>query len=285
MKMIRLFLGALLVAGVAAPVSAQTPDAKRTQKQLIEVVKELPADVQAEVLKYAERKRDALKKVEAQAAAVATPAPAAPTPAPTPAVATKPAPQVASAPATVKPAPAQASAPAVYPPQADPAKQQTQAKPAPAPAQPALAGQPQAIELNNATAAPAAPAAPDYLQKAQAMNQTTVEWAQTDFDFGKVKTGAVVTHTFKFKNTGTEPLSLTRVKASCGCTTPKYSSEPVQPGQEGFIDISFNTSGKTGFQTKTVTVTGNFPTNNLVLKIRGEVEGEVAAPAPAGPQN
>ncbi|TAE48039.1 MAG: DUF1573 domain-containing protein [Bacteroidetes bacterium] len=118
------------------------------------------------------------------------------------------------------------------------------------------------------------PAVPDFQAQAQAMEQTNVQWFATDYNFGTVPTGTKVTHQFRFKNTGDKPLTLTRVKPSCGCTTPSYSKEPVQPGQEGFIDVSFNTAGKSGAQTKTITVTGNFPTNTALLKISGEVTGE-----------
>lgn len=133
------------------------------------------------------------------------------------------------------------------------------------------------------TATPAAPAAtpqapkkPDYLAKAEGMSQTTVEWSADTYDYGSVATGAKVTHQFRFTNTGDAPLTLTRVKPSCGCTTPTYTKEEIAPGEDGFIDVAFNTAGKSGVQNKTVTVTGNFAGTNKILRINGEV---TAAPA------
>ena len=126
---------------------------------------------------------------------------------------------------------------------------------------------------NNTTpAAPQAPKEPEYQAKAKAMARTTVEFQNETYNYGKVTQGEKVSHQFKFKNTGTEPLVLTRVKASCGCTTPNYSQEPVAPGEEGYIDVLFNTAGKKGIQNKTVTVTGNFEGRiNRTLRISGEV--------------
>ncbi|MEZ4774067.1 MAG: DUF1573 domain-containing protein [Bacteroidia bacterium] len=116
------------------------------------------------------------------------------------------------------------------------------------------------------------PKVPDFQAKAEEMAKTTVEFASEEYNYGQVQAGTNVTHQFKFKNTGTEPLVLTRVKASCGCTTPSYSKDPIPPGQEGFIDVVFNSAGKSGVQNKTVTVTGNFEGSiNKILRISGEV--------------
>jgi hypothetical protein len=113
---------------------------------------------------------------------------------------------------------------------------------------------------------------PDFQAKAEEMAKTTAEWGADEYNYGEVPTGTTVTHQFRFKNTGSAPLMLTRVKASCGCTTPSYSKEAVAPGADGFIDVAFNTTGKSGRQTKTVTVTGNFDGSiTKVLKITGEV--------------
>ncbi|MEO0468884.1 MAG: DUF1573 domain-containing protein [Bacteroidota bacterium] len=128
-------------------------------------------------------------------------------------------------------------------------------------------------------ATPAAPRQPDYIATAESAARTSVEWTDEEYNYGKVSEGTKVTYQFRFKNTGTEPLTLTRVKPSCGCTTPTYSKDPVAPGEDGFIDVSFNTSGKSGVQNKTVTVTGNFDGSvNKILRINGEVERGQAQP-------
>lgn len=126
--------------------------------------------------------------------------------------------------------------------------------------------------------APAAPAEtpavtrPEWQTKAEGMARTTVDFAKEEYDYGKVNSGEKVTYKFKFTNTGAEALELTNVKASCGCTTPSYSTAPVAPGEEGYIDVEFDTTGKRGIQSKTITVTGNFDGDiQRILRITGEV--------------
>lgn len=133
-----------------------------------------------------------------------------------------------------------------------------------------------AAEKGPADATPAVPAEttrPEWQEQADALAKTTVEFANKEFNYGTVNSGEVVTHQFTFKNTGDQPLTLTRVKASCGCTTPSYSKEPIAPGENGYIDVKFDSSGKSGRQNKSVTVTGNFADNiTQTLRISGEVK-------------
>lgn len=96
------------------------------------------------------------------------------------------------------------------------------------------------------------------------------EWTTQSHDFGKIKQGVPVTHEFKFKNTGKVPLVITNVQASCGCTTPDWSKEPIAPGGEGFIKATYNASGMGGFN-KTVTVMANVENSYMQLSIKGEV--------------
>ena len=79
---------------------------------------------------------------------------------------------------------------------------------------------------------------------------TDIKFYEETYDFGKISEGEVVTHRFKFKNVGENPLIIKDVKPSCGCTTPNYSKDPVPPGGEGFIDVSFNSKGREGTQHK-----------------------------------
>ncbi len=87
---------------------------------------------------------------------------------------------------------------------------------------------------------------------------TTVEWRETSYDFGEIKTGKEVTHRFTFVNTGENDFVIARVKPSCGCTTTDYTKIPVPTGESGFVEIVFNSTGKYGKQEKHVTVIGNF---------------------------
>lgn len=163
-----------------------------------------------------------------------------------------------------------------------------QPKPTPAPQKPATSTQPVKLKpspntmVQPAPAQPAQPTQPAYIEKANNMPKTTVQWYEEMHEFGDIIQGDVATHTFKFKNTGSNELLLTRVKASCGCTTPKWSSEPIPPGGEGSITVSFNSRGKMGPQMKTVTVTHNGEPIHHVLRFKGKV---VSKPAPAGDGN
>lgn len=77
-------------------------------------------------------------------------------------------------------------------------------------------------------------------------------------DFGDIYQGDKVEEVFKFTNTGTEPLIITNVQVTCGCTTPKgWPRDPIMPGAKGEITIAFNSAGKIGKQNKTVTVVSN----------------------------
>jgi hypothetical protein len=90
------------------------------------------------------------------------------------------------------------------------------------------------------------------------------------FDFGKIKQGVPVDHEFKFTNTGKIPMIITNVAASCGCTTPDWTKDPIPPGGQGFIKATFNAASAGGFN-KTVTVTSNIENGFIQLTIRGEV--------------
>lgn len=94
------------------------------------------------------------------------------------------------------------------------------------------------------------------------------------YDFGKIKQGVPVTHEFKFTNTGKVPMIITNVQASCGCTTPDWTKNPVPPGGQGFIKATFN-AGTMGNFNKSITVTSNVENGYTQLTIRGEVVGQV----------
>ena len=101
---------------------------------------------------------------------------------------------------------------------------------------------------------------------------TAVLELETDtYDFGQVAEGTAVEHEFRFKNAGGAPLIISNVQASCGCTTPEYSKNPVAPGEEGMVKVVFNSAGQTGKQHKVITVTSNATTANTLLNLRGEV--------------
>ncbi|MBX2985280.1 MAG: DUF1573 domain-containing protein [Bacteroidia bacterium] len=92
-----------------------------------------------------------------------------------------------------------------------------------------------------------------------------------DHDFGTITEGEVVETTFKFKNNGTANLLISDAKGDCGCTVPVFPKEPIKPGQESKITVSFNSSGKVGENTKRVTVTTNSKEANAYLTIKATV--------------
>jgi hypothetical protein len=90
-------------------------------------------------------------------------------------------------------------------------------------------------------------------------------------DFGKVIEGEKLTYSFKFKNIGKSDLVISAANATCGCTVPDFPREPIRPGVEGMITITFNTKGKMGFQHKTITLVANTQPNNYVLTVKATV--------------
>ncbi|WP_337041503.1 DUF1573 domain-containing protein [Emticicia sp. 17c] len=100
-------------------------------------------------------------------------------------------------------------------------------------------------------------------------------------DFGKVSEGPLATYSFEVTNTGTAPVVISNAAASCGCTTPEWSKDPIMPGAKSTIKVGYNTSGRPGSFTKTITVSSNAENATIVLTIKGEVVAPSAAPAAA----
>ncbi|MFZ6011571.1 MAG: DUF1573 domain-containing protein [Bacteroidota bacterium] len=89
-------------------------------------------------------------------------------------------------------------------------------------------------------------------------NGPVITFEKKTHDFGDIHQGDKVEHTFHFTNTGNEPLIITNVQVSCGCTTPKgWPRDPIPPGGKGEVTIGFNSTGKMGRQNKPVTIISN----------------------------
>jgi len=84
-----------------------------------------------------------------------------------------------------------------------------------------------------------------------------MQFSETEYDFGVIKEGDKVSHTYKVKNTGEVPLIIQDVKPTCGCTAPDWTKTPIPPGGEGFVKAEFDSQGKQNLQNKFVTVTAN----------------------------
>ena len=97
------------------------------------------------------------------------------------------------------------------------------------------------------------------------------QFVEEEHDFGKIVEGEKVMFSFKFKNVGTSDLLISSASGSCGCTIPEYPKNPIAPGKEGKIDVTFNSEGKKGFQNKTITIIANTQPNTFVLKIKASI--------------
>ena len=97
------------------------------------------------------------------------------------------------------------------------------------------------------------------------------------YDFGDIKEAdGPAIHTFKITNKGTTPLMVTKVTASCGCTTPEWTKEPIAPGKTGEIKVTYDTANRPSTFSKTISVFSkelNSDANNgtFILSIKGNV--------------
>ncbi len=90
-------------------------------------------------------------------------------------------------------------------------------------------------------------------------------------NFGTINEGDIVEHIYHFTNAGQTPIVITDVKATCGCTVPFFPKEPIEPGAEDFIKISFNSTKKPGHQEKSITIFANTYPNRVKLHFTADV--------------
>lgn len=101
-----------------------------------------------------------------------------------------------------------------------------------------------------------------------------IYFENTTYNYGEIEYNGNGICEFTFKNTGEEPLLLTNVKASCGCTTPTWPKQPIEKGKTGTIVVKYNTKIKGSF-TKSIRVYSNAKTNLVTLKITGTVVDKI----------
>lgn len=92
---------------------------------------------------------------------------------------------------------------------------------------------------------------------AQAENTAEITFKEKSVDFGDIKQGDKVSHTFELTNTGKVPLVISNVAATCGCTVPSWPKDPIAPGAKAEIQVSFNSAGKMGKQNSVVRIYSN----------------------------
>ena len=110
------------------------------------------------------------------------------------------------------------------------------------------------------------------LTYAQTKDGAAITWDKSTHDFGDITQGEKVEHTFKFTNSGSEPLIITNVEVTCGCTTPRgWPRDPINPGGKGEITVQFDSTHKIGRQNKVATVISNAPGGNSHITFSANV--------------
>jgi hypothetical protein len=113
--------------------------------------------------------------------------------------------------------------------------------------------------------------------------QGTLKFEKETHDFGNVAQGVPASYEFKFKNIGNQAVVLSNVQASCGCTTPEWTTTPVLPGKTGFIKASYNAAAM-GVFNKSITITSNATNGTQVIYIKGTVVDKSTIKASATPE-
>lgn len=101
---------------------------------------------------------------------------------------------------------------------------------------------------------------------------TSIGFATSSHDFGKIMQDSDNHYAFKFTNTGKEPLVITNAVGSCGCTVPDYPKHPIAPGESAELKVEYKPGKQEGKQNKTVTVTANTEPSQTVLRISADVQ-------------
>ncbi|WP_298536214.1 DUF1573 domain-containing protein [uncultured Algibacter sp.] len=100
--------------------------------------------------------------------------------------------------------------------------------------------------------------------------QAKIEFKSETIDYGTIDKGSDGVRVFEFTNTGNEPLIISKVSSSCGCTIPKKPKDPILPGKTGEIEVKYDTNRVNPIR-KTITVISNAETPTVALKIKGLV--------------
>ncbi len=104
------------------------------------------------------------------------------------------------------------------------------------------------------------------------VKEPKIEFKVLEHDFGRMIQGEQVSFTYKFKNTGNAPLIISAVEKTCGCTDIKFPREPIKPGDESGISITYDSKGYKGFQNKRIIVKANTNPSETILKFKARVE-------------
>ncbi|NND61793.1 MAG: DUF1573 domain-containing protein [Flavobacteriaceae bacterium] len=101
-------------------------------------------------------------------------------------------------------------------------------------------------------------------------NMGVFQFEEEVIDYGTIQQNSNGVRYFEFKNRGRAPIVISKVNSSCGCTVPKFTREPIAPGESGIIEVKYSTK-KLGQFSKSITVISNADEPQKILKIKGKV--------------
>ena len=102
--------------------------------------------------------------------------------------------------------------------------------------------------------------------------QAVIKFDKEEHNFGTLLQGEVVTYSFHFTNAGNMPLIISDVSSSCGCTVGDFPREPIAPGKDGVIKVTYDSKGHHGVQSRHLTVMSNTNPAKHILRIKGTVQ-------------
>ncbi|MDN3620426.1 DUF1573 domain-containing protein [Polaribacter undariae] len=107
------------------------------------------------------------------------------------------------------------------------------------------------------------------------INAQEFKFEEETINYGKIEKGSDKERIFVFSNVGDEPIVISRIQSSCGCTIPKKPEAPIMPGEKGEIKVSYDTNRIGGFS-KSITVFSNAKEGNKIIRIKGVVTKELS---------
>ena len=110
-------------------------------------------------------------------------------------------------------------------------------------------------------------------KKTSSDNIAIIEFDSEMHDFGKIKSGEILSYSFIFTNRGTTDLKINNAEGDCDCLQADFPKEPVNPGEKGIIEVEFNSAGMIGRQLKTLEIQSNSKETKHLI-IFAEVENE-----------
>lgn len=102
--------------------------------------------------------------------------------------------------------------------------------------------------------------------------QPEIKFEDKTKKFEKTKPGEILSFVYSFINAGDQPLIISAVKVTCGCTKPEFPDQPVNPGEKGNIHVSFDTKGKIGYQDRILEVISNAKNSPEKIRFKGVVD-------------